>query len=105
MSTRTRRSGGSSTMVIEESASTEMETTIDTTMTAEQLLVALDVALRDNRQTIVNTVLAILEKAEGDAAQKFQYVCQIILIAFKRRNHEKSQAAGTFSGQSFWPCT
>ena len=76
-----------------------VDSSVDSTLSAEQLMVSLDVALRDNRHVIVNTVLAILEKAEGDSTKKFEYVCQMVLIAFKRRNHEKSQAAGTGSGE------
>eukprot|EP00619_Florenciella_sp_RCC1007_P010979 CAMPEP_0205929228 /NCGR_PEP_ID=MMETSP1325-20131115/25181_1 /ASSEMBLY_ACC=CAM_ASM_000708 /TAXON_ID=236786 /ORGANISM="Florenciella sp., Strain RCC1007" /LENGTH=994 /DNA_ID=CAMNT_0053298417 /DNA_START=35 /DNA_END=3019 /DNA_ORIENTATION=- len=63
------------------------------TSSIDDLLVSLDTAERGNDSGVGATIDALLKSDEPDAA------ALALLVAFKRRNHDKSQADGTGSGE------
>ena len=65
----------------------------------DDLLVALDVAPREESQETVNTILALVDRAEADGVSPHDYLVLAVLIAFRRRNHAASQAAGHGAGE------
>lgn len=99
MSEFTTARGGSTTMILEEPAVTAAQMEKLEASSAQQLLVAIDVAERSERVLLMNTIKCLVDKSGADEALKLEYVRNIILIGFKRRNHEKSQATGTGSGE------
>eukprot|EP01039_Chlorochromonas_danica_P015578 gene15578-18325_t len=64
-----------------------------------RLLVNLDVAHRGEASTMAGTVATLLEYAERDGEDARSVLKQAILVAFRRRNHQKSQADGEGSGE------
>ena len=65
----------------------------------DDLLVALDVASRDEETETENVILALIARARLDGVPAREYLCLALLIAFKRRNHAASQAAGMGAGE------
>ena len=65
----------------------------------DELLVALDVASRDETGETENTITALVKRARADGAIPRDYLVLAILIAFKRRNHAASQAEGMGAGE------
>ncbi|KOO28486.1 mhck ef2 kinase domain family protein [Chrysochromulina tobinii] len=65
----------------------------------DDLLVALDVASRDEEMETENVILALIARARLDGVPAREYLCLALLIAFKRRNHAASQAAGMGAGE------
>jgi hypothetical protein len=65
----------------------------------DDLLVALDVASRDEDTETENVILALIARARLDGVPAREYLCLALLIAFKRRNHAASQAAGMGAGE------
>ena len=65
----------------------------------DELLVALDVASRDETEETENTITALVKRARADGVTPRDYLVLAILIAFKRRNHAASQAEGMGAGE------
>ena len=65
----------------------------------DDLLVALDVALRDEETETENVLLALIARAKLDSVAAREYLALALLIAFKRRNHAASQALGMGAGE------
>jgi hypothetical protein len=63
------------------------------------LLVSLDVAHRDEQEECKNTIDALVARAGVDGADPRDYLKLAVLVAFRRRNHLKSQATGTGAGE------
>merc|ERR1719456_423943 len=61
----------------------------------DDLLVALDVALRDEETEVENVILALTSRARVDGVPVREYLALALLIGFKRRNHGLAQATGT----------
>jgi hypothetical protein len=67
-----------------------------------QLLRAIDVSnIRTDagRNEMRNTIRALRTRAQLDGIDEFDYLKLAILIGFKRRNHQKSQAPGVGAGE------
>ncbi|RYH00475.1 hypothetical protein EON65_49385, partial [archaeon] len=91
------RGAGSSMVVVEETG--EVVSTIDDS-TIERLLVNFDTANRSDLPLVRNTVREIHDMARGSSAYDVHEVMKnVILLAFKRRNHKKSQAPGEGPGE------
>ena len=65
----------------------------------DDLLVALDVAPREETQEAVNTIEALVARAKEDGVAPHEYLVLALLIAFRRRNHAASQAEGMGAGE------
>lgn len=65
----------------------------------DDLLVALDVAPREEEQEAVRTVDALVDRAKLDGVASREYLVLALLVAFRRRNHAASQADGLGSGE------
>ena len=57
------------------------------------------VASRDETAETENTVNALVARAKADGVDVRSYLALAILIAFKRRNHDKSMASGLGAGE------
>jgi hypothetical protein len=90
------------------SISSETTTTLENGPSREeipslaQILMSIDVSnVRTDagRHELRNTIQALVSRAEIDAVDTSDYLKLAILIGFKRRNHDKSQAPGVGAGE------
>ena len=65
----------------------------------DELLVSLDIASRDSRTETENVIAALLLRSPLDGVPARDYIGLALLVAFRRRNHERSQTAGVGSGE------
>lgn len=65
----------------------------------DDLLVALDVALRDEETEVENVIIALVARARADGVPAREYLALALLIGFKRRNHQLGLAMGMGAGE------
>ena len=104
MSARRASSSSSATVTVTEMPDDKRQRTDEedgngTPPPLDDLLVALDVASRDEETETENVILALIARAALDGVPAREYLCLALLIAFKRRNHAASQAAGMGAGE------
>eukprot|EP00325_Prymnesiales_sp_UTEX-LB-985_P000770 CAMPEP_0174702368 /NCGR_PEP_ID=MMETSP1094-20130205/6678_1 /TAXON_ID=156173 /ORGANISM="Chrysochromulina brevifilum, Strain UTEX LB 985" /LENGTH=448 /DNA_ID=CAMNT_0015900137 /DNA_START=33 /DNA_END=1376 /DNA_ORIENTATION=+ len=90
--------GGSETITIARQAS-EAASEANDVPPLDDLLVALDVASREETAETEQTILALVARAKADGVEPREYLALAILIAFRRRNHAASQAQGMGAGE------
>ena len=93
------RVGGSSTIVVCESESTESSDEVLATA-HESILVAIDTAARESTQLLKEAIINLFNIGEkqGGRQRALLLISTAILVGIKRRNHEKSQASNHLSG-------
>lgn len=92
----------STTTVTVESSSNENKTEEMELPTLSQLLTSIDVSnvrSEAGRNELRNTIQSLVARAEADGVSPLDYMKLAILIGFKRRNHDKSQAPGIGAGE------
>lgn len=84
---------GSVTMVVEEAATAAAE------LSVAQILVNLDVSNRSDAHLLANTIRDLLDQAIREGRDLSEIIKNVLLVAFKRRNHLKSQVDGDGAGE------
>lgn len=73
--------------------------TLETVITAQDLLLALDTCNRSDNGLISNTISELRRLAQENGESAESMVKLALVTAFKRRNHNKSQAEGEGAGE------